>query len=98
MKLVKINVKMLVALAVALVVLCSLVFAAVEAGHHDCTGEDCAICRQISACCDLLKNILLHTVPAIFAAAALCAAVSAAAVSAVDGAYTLVSLKLKLSD
>lgn len=93
----KINVKMLAALVVALVVLCSLVFVAVEAGH-DCSGEDCAICRQISACCDLLKNVLLHAVFAAFAISVLCAAIPAARLLAADGAYTLVSLKVKLSD
>ena len=89
---------MLMAVAIFAVMLSSAFFLAEEA-HHDCVGEDCPICFQISVCRSTLKGLCL----------AVCAGVLAAAftyaprgdVSArVDYAqsYTLVSLKVKLSN
>ena len=40
----------------AVVMLSSAVYLAVEA-DHDCSGDDCAICRQISICENLLKSL-----------------------------------------
>lgn len=31
----------------------------VESIHHDCTGEDCAVCLYINACHNILKAIFL---------------------------------------
>lgn len=89
---------MLLAAVMALVMLFSAAYIAAES-HHDCTGEDCAICHQIKACEELLKGIGLAA-----AAAAVMAAVSYtlcdAAASHDEAAHgvTLVSLKVKLSD
>ena len=46
----------LLAVVLAVVMLSSAVYLAVEA-DHDCSGDDCAICRQISICENLLKSL-----------------------------------------
>ena len=46
----------LLAVVLAVVMLSSAVYIAVEA-DHDCSGDDCAICRQISICENLLKSL-----------------------------------------
>ena len=88
----------LLAVVLAFVMLSSVAYIAAEA-DHDCTGVDCAICHQINACENLLKNIGL----AGFAAAAaavllyvLCRIISSC--TEVIHTFTLVSLKVKLSD
>ena len=82
----------LLAIVLAFVMLSSVAYIAAEAGH-DCTGADCAICHQIHVCENLLKSIGL-------AAAAiryiLCRILSSCTEAA--RAFTLVSLKVKLSD
>ena len=57
-----------VALLLALVLLCSVLFVIAEA-DHDCHGEDCAICAQIVRCVSLLRELL----PALLLAAAFAA-------------------------
>ena len=88
---------MLLAAVMALVMLSSAAYIAAES-HHDCTGEDCAICHQIKACEELLKGIGLAAAAAVMAAVSytLCDA----DVSHDEAAHgvTLVSLKVKLSD
>lgn len=42
--------------AVVFVMLFSVLFIAMEA-DHDCTGEDCPICYQISVCENTLKSV-----------------------------------------
>lgn len=80
------------------VMLCSALFIAAEA-DHDCVGNNCPICCRINACRDALKNLSL----------AVCASAVAAvftytvykcvsACSKLVRAYTLVILKVKLSD
>ena len=44
----------LLAVVLAVVMLSSAVYIAVEA-DHDCSGDDCAICRQISICENLTE-------------------------------------------
>ena len=88
----------LLAVVLAVVMLSSAVYIAVEA-DHDCSGEDCAICRQISTCEDLLKSLgLAGTAAAITAALpyTLCKAVLPC--TEMIGTLTLVSLKVKLSN
>lgn len=46
----------LVAAAMALVLLFSALYIAVEA-DHSCTGEDCAVCCQITLCRQLLEGL-----------------------------------------
>ena len=86
------------AVLLALVMLFSVVYIALEA-DHDCCGEDCAICAQIQACEDLLRNLL--TV-AVFAAAARCyfalVCVFAGKECCCVHLHTLIALKVKLSD
>lgn len=88
----------LLAAVLAVVMLSSAVYLAVEA-NHDCSGDDCAICRQISICENLLKSLGLAG-----AAAAISAAFTYTVCRALlprgetSGTLTLVSLKVKLSN
>ena len=58
----------LLAVVLAVVMLSSAVYIAVEA-DHDCSGDDCAICRQISICENLLKSLGLAGAAAAITAA-----------------------------
>lgn len=89
---------LLLAAAVLTVMLCSAFYLALEAGH-DCIGDGCAICCQIAVCRNVLKKLSLSVCATAFAAAftyTLCRDVSACTDYAQS--YTLVSLKVKLSD
>ena len=84
--------------ALLFVMLYSALFIAAEA-DHDCVGENCPICYQINVCQNALKNLSLAVCAAVFAAAlpyTLCRGISVCADYAQS--YTLVSLKVKLSD
>ena len=88
----------LAAALLAVVMLFSVFYIAAETGH-DCTGEDCRICRQLAICRDTLRLLALAVAAAVLAAlpdavhrAAFCVRASAAR------KFTLVSLKVKLSD
>ena len=88
----------LLTIAVAFVMLTSVAYIAKES-HHDCVGDNCAICHQLQACENLLKSIGLAGAAAVFAAAvryALCSVIPSCA--EVVRTFTLVSLKVKLSD
>ncbi|MFQ6831379.1 hypothetical protein [Butyricicoccus pullicaecorum] len=90
----------LLVLAVAIVMLSSAVYIAVQA-DHDCTGTDCQICYHIASCQQTLRQAALTGSAAAAAAAAaviyvlygglLCAA-------RLFASCTLVSLKVKLSN
>ena len=71
---------------------------AVEA-DHSCTGEDCAVCCQITLCRQLLEGLGLAGTAAVLTAALprfmLRAALPTAECAVV---FTLVALKVKLSD
>lgn len=91
-------VSLVVAVAVIFVMLYSALYIAAET-DHDCVGENCPICYQINACQNTLKNLSLAVCAAVFAAAftyTLCRSISACA--DVTPSYTLVSLKVKLTD
>ena len=91
-------ISLVVAVAVFFVMLYSALYIAAEA-NHDCVGENCPICYQISVCQNALKNLSLAVSAAAFAAAftyTLCRSISACA--DVTPSYTLVSLKVKLTD
>ena len=88
----------LLAAVLTVVMLSSAVYIAAEA-DHDCSGEDCAICRQISACENLLKSLGFAGAAAAITAAlpyTLCKAVLPC--TETIGTLTLVSLKVKLSN
>ena len=88
----------LLAAVLAVVMLSSAVYLAVEA-NHDCSGEDCAICRQISICENLLKTLGLAGAAAAVTAAftyTVCRAILHCAETI--GTLTLVALKVKLSN
>lgn len=88
----------LLAAVLAVVMLSSAVYLAVEA-NHDCSGEDCAICRQISICENLLKSLGLAGAAAAVTAAftyTVCRAILPCAETI--GTLTLVALKVKLSN
>ena len=88
----------LLAVVLAVVMLSSAVYIAVEA-DHDCTGDDCAICHQIGACENLLKSLGLAGAAAVITAAftyTMCKAILPCT-ETID-TLTLVSLKVKLSN
>ena len=88
----------LLAAVLAVVMLSSAVYLAVEA-DHDCSGEDCAICRQINICENLLKTLGLAGAAAAISAAftyTVCRAILPCA--EMNGTLTLVALKVKLSN
>ena len=88
----------LLAVMVLFVMLYSALFIVAHA-EHDCVGENCPICYQISVCENTLKNLSLAVCAVAFAAAftyTLCRSISACA--DVTPSYTLVSLKVKLTD
>ena len=58
----------LLAAVLAVVMLSSAVYLAVEA-NHDCSGDDCAICHQIGVCENLLKSLGLAGAAAVITAA-----------------------------
>ena len=89
---------LLLAVTILFVMLYSALFIAAEA-DHDCVGENCPICYQINVCQNTLKNLSLAVSAAAFAAAftyTLCRGISVCTDYAQS--YTLVSLKVKLSD
>ena len=88
----------LLAAVLAVVMLSSAVYIAVEA-DHDCSGDDCAICRQISICENLLKSLGLAGAAAAITVAftyTVCRAILPCA--EMSGTLTLVALKVKLSN
>ncbi len=88
----------LLAAVLAAVMLSSAVYIAVEA-NHNCSGEDCAICHQLQVCENLLKSIGLAGSTAATAVAILyilCRIIPSC--TEVARTFTLVSLKVKLSD
>ena len=90
--------RLLAAVVLAVVMLSSAVYIAVEA-DHDCSGEDCAICHQIGVCENLLKSLGLAGAAAAISAAftyTVCRAILPCAETI--GTLTLVSLKVKLSN
>ena len=88
----------ILAALLALALLASVLFIALEA-HHDCHGEDCVICAQLVVCGELLQQLALLTV-FVLAASALRSGVAALrdARYRVCGRFSLVRLKVKLSD
>ena len=88
----------LLAAVLAVVMLSSAVYLAVEA-NHDCSGEDCAICHQISVCENLLKSLgLAGTAAAITAAFTYTVCRAILPCAEMNGTLTLVALKVKLSN
>ena len=88
----------LLAAVLAVVMLSSAIYLAVEA-NLDCSGEDCAICHQISVCENLLKSLGLAGAAAAISAAftyTVCRAILPCA--EMNGTLTLVALKVKLSN
>lgn len=84
--------------AVCFAMLFSLCFIA-AAAHHDCTGEDCAVCMQISFCESVLRT-LSQSAAAIFAAGAVVCLIVSVSFAAKKGLSvdSPVSLRVKLSD
>ena len=88
----------LLAAVLAVVMLSSAIYIAVEA-NHDCSGDDCAICRQISICENLLKSLGLAGAAVAITAAftyTMCRAILPC--TETSGTLTLVALKVKLSN
>ena len=88
----------LLAAVLAVVMLSSAIYLAVEA-DHDCSGDDCVICHQIGVCENLLKSLGLAGAAAAISAAftyTVCRAILPCA--EMNGTLTLVALKVKLSN
>lgn len=86
------------AVLMAFVMLSSITYIAVEAGH-DCTGQDCVVCHQINACQNILKNLGLVTAVAAVAVALIYISHQAVLPDAETICInTLVALKVKLSN
>ena len=88
----------LLAAVLAVVMLSSAIYLAVEA-DHDCSDDDCAICHQIGVCKNLLKSLGLAGAAAAISAAlpyTVCKAILPCA--EMSGTLTLVALKVKLSN
>lgn len=88
----------LLAVSVLFAMLYSALFIAAHA-DHDCDGEDCPICYQINVCQNTLKNLSFAVSAAAFAAAftyTLCRIIPSC--TEVSRTFTLVSLKVKLTD
>ncbi len=86
------------AVSFILVMLYSVLFISMKL-NHDCVGEDCPICYQISICQDTLRKLSLAFCTAVFLTAfthILCK--NASFLNEYSHSYTLVSLKVKLSD
>ena len=91
-------VAMLLAVTILFVVLCSAAFIAEEA-NHDCAGENCPICAQISVCQNMLKTFALAVCAVAFAAAfTYTLRKHIFACTDMVPSYTLVSLKVKLTN
>ena len=91
-------VAILLAVMVLFLMVYSALFIAAEA-DHDCAGENCPICYQINLCQNIQKTLSLAVCAAVFAAVftyTLCRSLSACADTVPR--YTLVSLKVKLTD
>ncbi|MBQ7203900.1 MAG: hypothetical protein IJS03_07810 [Eubacterium sp.] len=86
------------ALLFALVLTSSILFVAVES-EHNCTGNDCQICEQVSICLHIFDNTTPDpevNTPAIFAGFAVVLCIGFEIVC--KKLNTLVDLKVKLSD
>lgn len=89
---------LLAAVVALFVVLYSNIYIVVEA-DHECVGDNCPICCQINACQNTLKHLDLGVHTAATAAVfvyMICSGVSISAYFIQH--YTLVSLKVKLSN
>ena len=76
----------------------SVFFLVVEA-HHHCTGADCPICAEMRVCANLLHSAGLSVSgTAIFAALCFFISLLLFTYDAGRNPYTLVSLKVKLSN
>ena len=83
---------------VLFVMLSSVFYIAIEA-DHDCAGEDCPICYQISICENTLKSVGQAVLVVILAAFIGTIVFSLPALSKKPAHHTsLVSLKVKLSN
>ena len=86
----------LLVLAVAIVMLSSAVYIAVQA---DCTGPDCQICYHIASCQQTLRQAALTGSAAVAAAAVIYVLYGGLLCAArLFASCTLVSLKVKLSN
>lgn len=89
---------LVMAAAILFIVLTSAFFVAAEA-NHDCIGGGCKICCQINVCCTVLKALALAVIAAVLAVVAGYAFGFGVADKYVFcPRFTLVSLKVKLSD
>jgi hypothetical protein len=88
----------LLTISVAFVMLASVVYIAKES-HHDCVGDNCAICHQINTCEHFLKDLGFGGAAAAAFLSLTVFLLECVRTYAVHTAsLTLVSLKVKLSN
>lgn len=86
------------ALSVVVVMLFSFCFI-IEEAEHDCDGDDCQICYQISVCKNALKPLAIGFVAFVLAIYLYLFIFEQIVVACESQSYnSLVSLKVKLSD
>ena len=90
---------MFIAVAVAFVMLYSVIYISAESSH-ECTGENCPVCHQISICQSTLKELSAVVLAAAISAVALIYNLCMCFYACTNFVqrYTLVSLKVKLSN
>ncbi len=89
---------LVLAVSVAFVMLFSVFYIAVNS-DHDCAGENCQVCCQISACKNILKTLSECACIAAFTVAAVYVLIRLIELSASSVATdTLVTLKVKLTN
>ena len=91
-------ISLLIAVLFTFVMISSALYIAAES-NHSCLGENCPICYQINVCKNTLKSLSLAVCAVAFAAAftyTLCRIISLC--TNITPNYTLVSLKVKLTD
>ncbi|MDD6022389.1 MAG: hypothetical protein ACI4GA_06385 [Acutalibacteraceae bacterium] len=86
------------AFAFIFVMLFSTAFIIAESGHN-CVGESCRICYQISVCENTLKQLSFGAITlAVFASAAYIAVLAVRSFVLCYAPATLITLKIKLSN
>lgn len=91
-------ISLLVAVLVLVVMLSSVLYIAHEA-DHDCVGEHCRICHQISICQNIVENLGFGVIAAAIAIALTYVLASLlTSAQAKSAMTTLITLKVKLSN
>ncbi|HAQ62848.1 MAG TPA: hypothetical protein DCR23_00120 [Ruminococcaceae bacterium] len=96
------NTRRIISVIIALVTVLSLAFSTafiIEEADHNCVGEECHICHQLSSCLNAFSNVVKNTGSAsVTCIVLLLALIVSGIVRCAEKEATLVSLKVKLSN